>query len=85
MQVDGVFAGDNVLDGAAASLAGGLVGFGLVGHCGGGVVIREGRWAMRCAAFFVAGESNGSKDFESVRCGVDASEKLGTAAADWTR
>lgn len=32
MHVDGVFAGDNVLDGAAADLAGGLVGLGGVRH-----------------------------------------------------
>ena len=32
MHVDGVFAGDNILDGAAADLAGGLVGLGGVRH-----------------------------------------------------
>jgi len=36
VQVDGVFAGDDISDGAAAGLAsGGLVGLGLVRHCGG--------------------------------------------------
>lgn len=39
MQVDGVFAGDDIVDGGAAGL---LLGLGLSRHCDGGGVVSEG-------------------------------------------